>query len=70
MAKDEFDSPRKRRKQYPAIKDYFMSRDMHELARLIWDKTEQCNIFGTYPGTSGEHAMAMIEVLLWKGRHA
>ncbi len=57
---DEFETQRERKEAFPTMAAYCRSRDDEGLARLIWDRLHQRNVFGTYNGTVGDYAMTII----------
>lgn len=60
MMHDEFEYPRLRVEAHPSIANYLASRTDEQLAALIYDETYRRNVFGTYPGLSGDHSIAII----------
>lgn len=57
---DGFLSPRARLEAFPTFAEYCSSQTRDSLARLIWDHDHQRNVFGTYSGTVGDHALTII----------
>jgi hypothetical protein len=60
---DEFLSPRERIEAFPTMLEYCRSRDDEALMHLILPGHYQSNVFGTYRGTQGEHAMDIIRAI-------
>jgi hypothetical protein len=58
---DEFRCSSQRIEKYLTIYDYLASRDADGLAELIWNDTHRRNVFASYDGTSGDHALAIIK---------
>jgi hypothetical protein len=66
---DGYATPRERKEAHPTLEAYCAAQTHEGLARLIWDHAHQFNVFSTYSGTVGDHAMTMIAVLTsLKGR--
>lgn len=60
---DNFSCPRERMEAHPTMVDYCRAQDESGLARLIWDSMHQRNVFATYSGTNGEHALSIVRSL-------
>lgn len=60
---DGFSTPRERVEAHPTLASYCMAQTDDSLARLIWDADHQHNVFASYRGTSGEHAMTIIAAI-------
>lgn len=65
---DEFESPRERREAYPTMRAYGDSRTIDQLAILMCVDTYQRNVFGTYPGTVGNHSREILLSVRERGR--
>lgn len=60
---DGFSTPRERIKAHPTLAEYCMAQTDESLARLIWDADHQRNVFASYRGTSGDHALTIIAAI-------
>lgn len=60
---DEFSCPRERIEAHPTMLDYCLSRSDEALVGLIVDAQYQSNVFATYKGTQGQHALDIIKAI-------
>jgi hypothetical protein len=67
---DEFSNARERSERHPTFAAYCKSRNRDELALLICSDEHRNNVFGTYPGTTRDHARTIINEAYNRGREA